>query len=135
MNVIVCIDDNFGILFNRRRVSRDKEIIKKIAELTNGEKLWMSEYSKPLFEGADNVAVDNAFLEKIGEGEWCFLESADILPLKENIKTVTLFKYNRKYPSDTKFPKELLSNATLTKTEEFKGNSHEKITMEVYSLE
>lgn len=135
MNVIVCIDDNYGILFNRRRVSRDKEIIKKIAEVTNGEKLWMSEYSKPLFEYADNLAVDNAFLEKVGEGEWCFLESADILSFKENVETVTLFKFNRSYPSDTKFPKELLSDAALTKSEEFNGNSHEKITMEVYSLE
>lgn len=34
MNVIVCVDDNNGMLFNKRRQSRDKAVIDKIINIT-----------------------------------------------------------------------------------------------------
>ena len=136
MNIIACVDDGYGILFNKRRVSRDKEIVSKIAELVGESKLWISEYSKPLFENCTvYLEIDDFILEKAVEGEYCFVETQDISSYKEKIKTVTLFCFNRKYPSDKRFPKELLENAQLVKREEFRGNSHDKITMEVYSVE
>lgn len=134
MNLILCVDENGGMLFNGRRVSRDKEIIKKIAELVGENKLYISEYSAPLFEGSKiDTVVDNAYFEKAESG-YFFVEKED-MALFKNVKTITLFNFNRKYPSDKKFNRESVSNARLLKAEEFKGNSHEKITMEVYSLE
>ncbi len=134
MNLILCVDENGGMLFNGRRVSRDKEIIKKIAELVGENKLYMSEYSAPLFEGSEiDVVVDNAYFEKAESG-YFFVEKEDVALFK-SVKTITLFNFNRKYPSDKKFNREILSQARLLKTEEFQGNSHEKITMEVFECE
>ena len=33
MKIILCVDDNYGVLFNNRRVSRDGAVISKIKEI------------------------------------------------------------------------------------------------------
>ncbi len=50
---------------------------------------------------------------------------------EDRIEKVILFKWNRNYPADTFFSLDL-SGYTLEKTEDFAGNSHEKITKEIY---
>ena len=45
---------------------------------------------------------------------------------------VYLYKWNRKYPSDVKFPKDMLNDFKLEGSTDFEGNSHEKITEERY---
>ena len=64
MILIICIDDNGGMMFNKRRQSQDKILIKKITELASGKKIRMSSYSKPLFEQCTNadVIIDDNFL-------------------------------------------------------------------------
>lgn len=42
MKLIVCLENNNGVIFNKRRVSSDKKVTKKIIELTQGKKLWVS---------------------------------------------------------------------------------------------
>ena len=66
MIVIVCVDDNLGMMFNNRRQSRDVEVVKKIAEITKGSRLWMNKYSYELFEKLDrsNINVDSGFLSE-----------------------------------------------------------------------
>jgi len=45
-----------------------------------------------------------------------------------------LFRWNRIYPSDVKFPIKLDQGQWhRVSTEDFLGSSHEKITMEVYA--
>ena len=39
MKVIVCIDDNGGMLFNKRRQSRDRKVLEDISLMT--DKIWM----------------------------------------------------------------------------------------------
>ena len=66
-------------------------------------------------------------------GEFCFIENVDVKPYIEKIEKIILFKWNRSYPGDFFFPMELLSSDwIMTKTEEFVGHSHEKITKEEY---
>ena len=52
---IYVVDKNFGMLFNKRRQSKDsvliEDIVKKV-QVSNGT-LWLSDYSKELFEGKD----------------------------------------------------------------------------------
>lgn len=131
MNLIVCVDDKYGMAFFGKRQSRDKEQIQKMLDLVGENKLFISEYSRCLFEEIPkNVTVSNDFLTIAKMGEYCFVE---IEPLHDiQIEDVVIYKWNRAYPSDLKLNSELLSGKALVSSKEFKGNSHEKITEEVY---
>ena len=127
MTLIVCIDDNNGMMFNKRRQSRDSELIKRVETITEGKCLWTSEYSKALF--SREVETDECFLDKAGEGENCINETAgDVSVLPERI---IIYKWNRKYPSDLKFTFDM-SKMKIVSSFEFVGSSHEKITEEIY---
>jgi hypothetical protein len=100
----------------------------------HGKNLWMNAYSAGLFAGA-GVIVDEAFLENAGQGDYCFVENADVTPYLDRIEKVLVYRWNRHYPADTRFPvTRVLGQRSLRKTTEFSGSSHEKITEEVYEL-
>ena len=42
MKVISIVDDNYGIMFNNRRVSKDSVLNKHIIKMLDGRKLWLS---------------------------------------------------------------------------------------------
>lgn len=133
MILIACVDDNFGMAFNRRRQSKDRIVTEKILEISKGNHLWIAPYSASLFEDADNLQIDHDFLEKAGEDDYCLVEYIDVSPYMERAGKVILFYWNRKYPSDVQFPHHLLTEKwTLTEWKTFSGFSHETITMEVY---
>ncbi len=133
MNVIVCIDDEYGMLFNLRRQSRDRLLRERILMLTKGKKLWMNLYSAKQFEEecAENMFVDEDFLHNAGNGDYCFVENEDITKHIQKIEKIILYRWNRRYPSDFKFALDL-SDWTMESTFEFAGSSHEKITEEIY---
>jgi hypothetical protein len=130
MNIIACIDDNKGQLFNGRRQSKDIQVISKILNITEGKNLLINSFSEKLFEEKAIVNVD--FLECAGEGDFCFIENVSASEYIEKINKVYLFKWNRKYPSDFTFDLELENNFHLVSVEEFQGNSHELVTLEVW---
>lgn len=132
--LIVCVDDGMGMMFNKRRVSRDEAVIKRIIEIADNKRIWMSQYSYPLFEKVkiENVVVDDSCLDKVSSDEYSFIEDLSVTKHKDKIDKIILFRWNRSYPSDIKFNIDL-SEWKLNSTEEFVGNSHECITMEVYS--
>ena len=132
MIVIVCLDERGGIMFNNRRQSRDKAVIDRIVEIVQGSKLWLNNYSKSLFDQvAILLEVDDNFLQKAGNGEFCFVENADITQYTPKIEKLYLFRWNRHYPADLYFPLDLGEFKQIARSE-FMGNSHEKITLEVY---
>lgn len=135
MIVVACLDDGGGMLFNKRRQSKDEVLRQKLMEEVGTAKLYMNAYTKKQFtdcEG-DNIIVEEKFLDKAQGGDFCFVENVDITPYKEKIEKIMLFKWNRDYPRDVSFPTELLQQGwTMTSTEDFVGHSHEKITKEVY---
>ena len=93
MIVIVCVDDNLGMMFNNRRQSRDVEVIKKIVELTKGSWLWMNKYSYELFAelGCTNINVDSGFLSETANGEYCFVENTDLEPYEKWVEKIIIF--------------------------------------------
>ncbi|MCD8049652.1 MAG: ribonuclease Z [Clostridia bacterium] len=130
MIVIAAVDERGGMMFNNRRVSRDRVMIERILEICG--RVWMNGYSEGLF-GEENAVVDENFLEKAGEGEFCFVENVGVERYAEKIERVMLFKWNRKYPADFYFDIDLnLPEWEIVEMSEFAGSSHEKITMEVY---
>lgn len=132
MKLIVCLDERNGMLFGGRRQSRDAAICTKILQLAGDTELWMNAYSGRLFEGAQNtITIDTAFLEKAQENDFCFVENVDITQYLPRVQQLIIFRWNRHYPADVYFPD--IDRWNLITTEDFPGNSHEKITMEVYS--
>lgn len=133
MNIIVCLDDNGGMLFNSRRQSRDEALCQRVLEVTADATLWMNEYSAKLFTDGE-FKVDECFLEKAEEDDYCFLEQPLPCELKDKIGKVIVYRWNRKYPSDVKFDASVLKLRRLTSSFEFKGTSHERITEEIFEL-
>ena len=87
MKIIVCVDNQNGMMFNHRRQSQDRVLRKRILELTGGKKLWMNAYSQKQFLQVNGnmpkeqeqsgqlgqsgqIQADEAFLEKAGPGEF-----------------------------------------------------------------
>lgn len=133
MILIICIDDNGGMMFNKRRQSQDKILIKKITELALGKKIRINSYSKSLFEQCTNadIGIDDNFLSNAADGEFCFAECGNLEQYRQKIEKLVVFKWNRHYPADVYLDIDL-SDFILESSVDFEGSSHEKITMEVY---
>ena len=131
MHLIICIEDKDGMSFCNRRLSFDREVMAHILRITSGSKLRMNRYSSDLFPDQD-ILVDEDFLEKAGAGDYCFLENTPVPADTERIESIIVYRWNRRYPSTTKFPVEMLERRELVETVEFPGYSHDKITMERY---
>ena len=132
MTAIVCIEDRGGILFLKRRVSRDREVYRDIAE--NYDKVYMTSYSLPLFDGVKiNTGVRLLPIFEGERGDVCFVESGEIADNIHKISRLVIYRWNRTYPYDVKLgfePEEL--GFKHVSTDEFVGNSHEKITKDIY---
>lgn len=138
MHIIVCVDDNNGIMFNNRRVSFDKKVTQRIIEITQHKRLWVSHYTLKLFEKASlkntNLIVSNSFFSKskANKNDYVFVE--DILPESlEDCEEVIIFRWNRKYPSDVKFDFDLSDSFELVSSKKIKGFSHIEVTEEHFA--
>ena len=133
MILIVCVDDDYGMGFNRRRQSSDRVVTAEIVKMSAGKKLWIDPYSAPLFPEGTELFDHKNFLSLADKGEFCFAECIDVSPWINKAEEIVIFRWNRKYPSDVKFPFHmLLSGWKLFSTKEFAGSSHETVTMEAY---
>ncbi len=126
MKLIVCLDDNNGMMFNKRRQSRDKILIENVLELCKDEKLYTSEYSAKLFPENSVEVIENP-----AEIEYGYFFAENFFVNEEDIEEIIVYKWNRLYPADTYFNIDL-ENWNLTETVDFEGSSHEKITRERY---
>ncbi len=131
MTLIFCIDNNLGLMFNKRRQSRDSAVIDDIKN--NYDKIYISAYSEKLFsESGIEYEVCGDFFT-CGENAICFVEdkySPELLTIADE---VILYHWGRNYPADVSFDIALLStDFTLAETSVFKGTSHNEIKKEVY---
>lgn len=132
---VICVDDRGGIFFHRRRQSQDRFLRERVLKDAAGSRLWMNAYSRRQFLEADSymITVDEAFLEKAGPGDFCFVEGLPLLPWEERIERVDLYRWNRSYPADVWLDLPLDAPPwKLADMEEFAGYSHERITKETY---
>lgn len=134
MIMCVCVDESMGMSFNRRRQSRDKKLTERLLSICAERKLYISDYSRPLFEGfaADNIIVSQNFSEA-GSADICFFELENVSEYAARADGIIMYRWNRKYPSDKKFPFVPSDKGyVLESSIDFSGNSHEKITEEVW---
>lgn len=132
MVIVVCVEDRNGMLFNQRRVSRDFAVYRDLLEQCP-TCLWMNGYSASLFAELpqEKLRVSETFLQQAATGEWCFVENVSLPDVTEAMEQIIVYRWNRKYPADVYFEMDL-TDWQLLSTAEFAGNSHEKITKEIY---
>lgn len=133
MHLIVCVEDRYGMSFCGRRLSRDRVVTDHILHMVSESKLWIHPESAILFP-KEKVQADTDFLKNTKIGDYCFVEVTPLPENIENLESVTLYHWNRAYPSTMKFPQNLLTSMHLICKEDFPGNSHDMITMERYTL-
>ena len=130
MNILLCLDDNNGMLFNNRRQSMDSEVINRIYEISKGKRLLIHSFSRSLFEG--DCIIDDNLLNTATEDDFCFVENLMLNLHNDRINYLYIFRWNRSYPYDMATDIDF-NKLTLIRAEEFKGYSHDKITLEVYT--
>ena len=133
MHLIVCVDDRDGLSFCGRRLSRDSRVTEHILQTAEGNALWMDAYSAKLFPG-DRICTDADFLMKARAGDYCFVETTSLPDTYDNLESVIVYYWNRTYPATVHFPRKLLNGMKRAEVKEFPGSSHERITMERYTL-
>ena len=136
MKVIYVLDKNNGVLFNHRRQSRDAFLVENIVNKVKQENgtLYVSNYSKELFEGTD-VSIHSLAefdLSCAKENDFVFIENEDIqLEDYKGDLDYYFYKWPSIYPSDKTL--ELpLNDAEVVKKEQFNGNSHDEIYLEIW---
>ncbi len=133
MTVIFCLDDNRGMLFNDRRLSRDAMVFEDIKTYLKGS-LLISEFSEKLVATSGlNYEVFKNFVTKPDFESFYFIENISIKEHLDEIDRIVVYWWNRKYPSDTKLDFDPLNcGYKSTSVYEFVGKSHEKITREIF---
>lgn len=131
MEQILCIDDDFGMMFNHRRQSQDRILRKHIME--EWKQLYMTEYSKRMFETEELLSGFSISIWKSGEvlpqDITLFVEDPDDL---QDAELLIIYCWNRRYPSDKKLPAGFLDHYAMISEQDFAGSSHDKITERKY---
>ena len=130
VTLYICLDDRKGLLFNKRRQSRDIRVLEDMA--ASAGELLLGAYSQKLVTDA-GIPCRVVTEEEVTEGHY-FAESIPTDALLERTGQLVIYRWNRQYPADTRWeavPEEL--GFVLQEITEFPGKSHEKITKEVYT--
>ena len=130
MEIIICLDDNNGMLFNNRRQSRDSKVLEDIKNSLKGN-LTIFPFSEKLIKGSE--IPYELMSDTVNENAVIFVEDRGIKKLLSAVHKITVYRWNRVYPADMSldidFAEEGFKSVSVC---EFEGSSHEKITKEVY---
>ena len=69
MYIIICLDDNNGLAFNHRRQSQDRIVAEDIRKTVGEKKLWITDYSRKLFQAVSNLEISENPKEEAKKGE------------------------------------------------------------------
>ena len=138
MKLIICIDERKGMMFNKRRQSRDSVLISDVVKSYKGgldERFLISEYSEELFENSGlEYKVKRNPMKSGKEADTCFIEDTWDREYEDKIEEIVVYNWNRHYPSDIKLDvSPEISGFKKTESLDFQGSSHEKITREIFS--
>lgn len=136
MRLIACVDDGMGMMFNKRRQSKDARVREDMLALVPCNKtLFVTPYTAKQFlpEEQERLTVlpDGLQGELPGAEEYFFAEDTVAAGLEGVTEQVVLYRWSRAYPSDVKFTFDL-SGYELISTEDFVGNSHPEMKKEIY---
>ena len=125
--VCICLDDGGGMTFLGKRQSRDRVLLSDIFSSFD-DKIYVTPFTVPILTSHEDeyIVVDDPF-RSAPDGAVIFDENIGLMPYLDDIETIVLYKWNRRYPSDKKIDISFEDWRTVEKTE-FPGSSHEKIT-------
>ena len=133
MNLIVCLDQRNGMLFGGRRQSMDRLLRERMLRVVGEGKLWINSYTAGQFGSVpESVIVDDCFLDKAEQDDYCFVENGDIDSAAIKARKVIIYRWDRIYPSDVSFPIQILADFRKLSEHKFQGYSHKEITEEVF---
>ena len=133
MKLIVAVDDNMGMLFNKRRQSRDILLRKRILEIIEDKELFINAYTAKQFseEMTENIIITENPMGILDSEGYCFVEDLDVLQYESNFDKIIIYSWNRVYPKDLTFNIDL-NNWECVSEFDFVGNSHDNITERIY---
>ncbi len=134
MKIIACLCERGGMLFNKRRQSRDRVLIENLTEYIGEGAIFVNAFSSALFENSTASCIEVSDpLKSAGEDDYVFIENLSLKGYEGKITEMVIYRWNRSYPADF-FLDVKPSDAGLTLREscDFCGSSHPKITREVY---
>lgn len=135
MNLIVCLDDRNGMAFHGRRQSRDRYLTADVLTVVREKRLWMAPETAELFEElTESILVDADFPDMASSEDYCFCEDDRWLSCRSPVGSIIVYRWNRVYPADLRFPEEELLKRFCSVEKEFAGFSHPRITRERYTL-
>ena len=92
MYIIICLDDNNGLAFNHRRQSQDRIVAEDIRKTVGEKKLWITDYSRKLFQAVSNLEIsENQKLHQAG-AEIEFPAIFGFVPWRHHVEIVTKCK-------------------------------------------
>ena len=146
MKVIVCFDQKYGIKFNKRRVTRDEQVVRNIIKTIKGQPLYIDESSEKLFREymldhepsffeRPKIYVMKDLVHFIQDNPeikgYCFLETSYWPPIDDVTKVIT-YQWDREYPADEHFQADNLKPFKRKRHEMIEGNSHDVIIKTTY---
>lgn len=132
MTLVLCLDDECGMMFNHRRQSRDRILIAELLKTVGENRLFVSPYSKTLFaEGTTTITVADDPCAVAGKDDFVFVEDTDPSDAWERVTTLIIYRWNSLYPADTYFTCDL-TGFRMTDVTAFEGSSHEFINKEIW---
>ncbi|MBQ7315092.1 MAG: hypothetical protein IJW83_03710 [Clostridia bacterium] len=131
MTYVVCVDDRMGMLFGGRRLSRDREQLKRMRRTLGNRSLYILPYSAKLFEETSVCITDDPAMRK--EGCALFLEEYDPAPYLRKGDHLLVYHWGRHYPSDLRMSVDLSRMRRLSSCT-FVGSSHSEMLEEEYEI-
>ena len=91
MILIAVVDDRNGMMFNKRRQSKDSVLQERILMMAENGRLWMNTYTYRQFSecGYKEICVDEDFLLNAAAGEYCFVENLPVSAYEKEIEKKT----------------------------------------------
>ncbi len=133
MKLIVMVDDNMGMMFNRRRQSHDLILTERLSKMAGDTPVWMNSYTALYYQiHFRNAAVSVHFMEDAGTDDYAICENESVAKYIDRVDQLYVYKWNREYPSTLKLDIDL-SDWKLISSTDFAGSSHENITEEIYT--
>lgn len=141
MKIIICVDENLGYSFNKRRQSRDKTMREHMLGVLRKENagLFVNAYTAKSLESdgllTEAVTVvdeaggpEDAFIMAAEEvGGWAFVENTDITGYLDRIDEMIVYHWNRLYLSDLSIPESFMKSFRTVTKELFRGTSHDSM--------
>ena len=130
MTGIIALDDRDGYSLFGKRLSKDRKMLEDtISLLEDGQSLYVSQYSLGIFSEELRKYLRCPVPDNFADDGMIFFEASDFSSF--SLDRLIVYRWNRNYPSDVKY-NPYLHDWKKVSSYDFTGNSHEKITKEVY---